>query len=406
LHVRRRQSLFNFLEKIPIASKKKKQRLIDILSEHYKYGHKNKPLFLFEKELLNSIAQEPKTTAELAQNLRVSKQAIIGRVRKLKKEGKVKKLVQGNNKDSLRINRYKSQVDLPNSAYSLLGEQVLDRKLVTKTIKAIEEIPLPQVVFDITNSLRAPAFVLSNNVVVHNSTRHEIIQKLYARHYIAGLKAIEPNKVSFAVIDSLQQHCKTVTEPKMTSELEKEMDEIATGKKPKTDVVDDSRKLLLEILETLLKEKNNIGTDLRKALTEDSVFGKCTRAECDGQLVMRKGKTGKRFVGCSRYPNCNNSFPLPQLGRIVILNKTCPECNAPTMKVYNKRSSYEMCINHNCKTKEEWKKKAAERAAKASQTQTTTAQSTEQAPQIPQEKPKAIAKEKTPRKTTKTKKIV
>ncbi len=189
------------------------------------------------------------------------------------------------------------------------------------------------------------------------STRHEIIQKLYARHYISGLKAIEPNKIAFAVIDSLEQHCKTVTEPKMTAELEKEMDEIAAGKKQKDSVVQGSRGILSEILETLLKEKNAVGTDLRKALAADSIVGACTRAGCTGQLMIRKGKTGKRFLGCTKYPECHNSFPLPQLGRIVVLNRQCAECQAPMIKVYNNRSNYEMCINHNCKTKEEWKNK-------------------------------------------------
>ncbi len=191
------------------------------------------------------------------------------------------------------------------------------------------------------------------------STRHEILQKLYLRHYISGLKAIEPNKIAFAVIDSLEKYCKTVTEPKMTSELEKEMDEIAAGKKKKNDIVLGSRNVLLEILAVLLNEKNAIGSDIRKALTEDSIVGNCTKLGCDGQLMIRKGKTGKRFLGCSKYPQCINSYPLPQLGKIIVLNRQCPECNAPMIKIENRRSRFEMCINHNCKTKQEWKNKKA-----------------------------------------------
>lgn len=197
------------------------------------------------------------------------------------------------------------------------------------------------------------------------STRHEIIQKLYARHYIAGLKSIEPNKIAFAVIDSLEKHCKKVTEPKMTADLEKEMDEIAAGKKPKNNVVEDSRQILLGILGALLLEKNAVGSELRKALAEDSIVGKCTKPGCDGQLMIRKGKTGKRFLGCTKYPQCINSYPLPQLGKIVVLNKECAECKAPMIKIENNRSRFEMCINHNCKTKEEWKKKVAEKAQAA-----------------------------------------
>ena len=225
------------------------------------------------------------------------------------------------------------------------------------------------------------------------STRHEIIQKLYNRRYILGLKSIEPHKIAFAVIDSLQKSCKTVTEPKMTADLEREMDEIAAGKIKKDSVVSGSRQALSEILEVLLKDKNEIGSSIRKAFVEDSIVGKCANPACDGQLMIRKGhKTGKRFLGCSKYPQCTTSYPLPQLGRIVVLNKECPECKAPMIKIEGKRSRFEMCINHNCKTKDEWKKKrqAAEAAAAAAQAEKPVVQ--EKAPVEPA-KPVAKAKE-------------
>ncbi|MBU0636249.1 topoisomerase DNA-binding C4 zinc finger domain-containing protein, partial [Candidatus Micrarchaeota archaeon] len=366
LHVRRRQSLFNFLEKIPVTSVKKKQRLMDIISTHYKYGAKNRPLFVFEKQLL-AVLKEPKTTAELAGIFGVSKSSIVSRIRKLRKERKVKKLVDGNNKDVPRTIQYGSLVDLSNSGYSILEEQAIKPKLVTKTVKRIENIPLPPAVYDITNSLEHPAFVLANNVIAHNSTRHEIIQKLYYRQYISGLKSIEPNEIAFAVISSLEKHCKTVTEPKMTAELEAEMDEIAVGKKPKDSVVLESRNVLLKVLEQLLKDKNEIATELRQGLRQDSIVGKCTDASCEGELIIRHGKTGKRFLGCTKYPKCTVTYPLPQKGKLIVLNKECETCQAPMIRLINQRSAFAMCINHNCATKEEWKKRAAEKKAKALQ---------------------------------------
>ena len=366
LHVRQRQSLFDFLEKIPITSVKKKQRLVEILSTRYRYRAKNRPLFVFEKQVLAEL-KEPMTSLELSNRVKVPKQTVINRLRKLKKEGKIKKLVDGNNKDLPRINRYVSRVEVPNSAYSLLGEKVCAPKLVTKTIQSIEETPLPEFVYDITNSVEYPAFVLANNVVAHNSTRHEIIQKLYARRYISGLKAIEPNQIAFAVIDSLQKHCKKVTEPKMTADLEMEMDEIAVGKTTKELVVTDSRKVLLDVLEELLREKNEIATELRQGLRQDSIMGKCTDPNCGGDLLIRFGKTGKRFLGCSKYPPCTVTYPLPQKGKVAHLGTLCEVCKAPKIRLYLVRSSFEMCINMNCSTKDEWKKRSAELKQKAEQ---------------------------------------
>lgn len=199
------------------------------------------------------------------------------------------------------------------------------------------------------------------------STRHEIIQKLYARQYISGLKAIEPNQIAFAVIDSLQKHCLQVTEPKMTADLETEMDEIAVGKKEKLSVVQSSRSVLLSVLEQLLKDKNEIATELRKGLRADSIVGKCTREGCEGDLIIRFGKTGKRFLGCTAYPKCTTTYPLPQKGKLVTTAKQCELCSAPVVRLIGKRSAFEMCINHNCASKDEWKKRAAEKAAVAAE---------------------------------------
>ena len=187
------------------------------------------------------------------------------------------------------------------------------------------------------------------------ATRHEILQKLYARHYIAGLKAMEPNQVAFAVIDSLDKYAKRVTEPKMTAELEKEMDLVAAGKKSKKEVVDESRDFLGIILEDMLKNKNNVGSDLRKALQADSVIGTCDKCG-KGQLRKLKSKNGKWFLACNRYPDCMNTYPLPQKGKIVSTDKLCEQCGKPVIKVFGKRYRYEMCIFPQCPSKADWKK--------------------------------------------------
>lgn len=196
--------------------------------------------------------------------------------------------------------------------------------------------------------------LMEENGLGTKSTRHEILQKLLARRYITGLKAIEPNQIAFAVIDSLERHAEDVTKPKMTAELEEEMDVIALGKKKKKEVVDESRQFLEKILDKLLKNKNEIGSDLRKALIADSVIGNCDK--CGGNLRILFGRSGKRFLACNNYPKCTNTYPLPQKGRVTAVNKECEVCGKPTIKVTGRRYRYEMCIDHQCKSKEKWKK--------------------------------------------------
>jgi len=193
------------------------------------------------------------------------------------------------------------------------------------------------------------------------STRADIIQKLFFRGYIFGKKAIEPNKIGFAVIDSLEKHNDIVVKPEMTSELEKEMDEVAAGKKEKNDVVDESRKLLSGALEKLLENKNEIGSMLRRAVIADSILGKCPSKNCDGEMIARRGKTGKRFCGCSNYPKCTTSYPLPQHGKITPLPEPCSACGNIMVLVAGKTSRFKMCIDHECPSKKDWGKKKSDK---------------------------------------------
>lgn len=197
--------------------------------------------------------------------------------------------------------------------------------------------------------------LMEDNNLGTKSTRPAIIQKLYNRKYISGNKSIEPSKVAFAVIDSLEKNCDIVTKPQMTSDVEREMDEIAAGKKEMKEVVSDSGIKLKGIMDIMFKVKDTIGTELRTALRFSEIISKCPRCN-EGNLVVRKGRSGKRFVGCSSYPKCDNSFPLPQKGSIFPTPDFCPECKAPMIKVKNGRFNYKMCLTMTCVTKKDWGK--------------------------------------------------
>jgi DNA topoisomerase-1 len=188
------------------------------------------------------------------------------------------------------------------------------------------------------------------------STRPNIIQKLYFRKYISGNKSIEASEMAFAVINSLENTCAIVTKPEMTAQVEKEMDEVAAGKKKKKEVVVDSSSKLSDVLKTLQKEKDAIRLEIRKSVHSNNVLAQCKKCG-EGDLIIRKGKSGKRFVGCSSYPRCNNSYPLPQKGTLTSTEEECAVCKSPIIKVKT-RSEFKMCLDMNCKTKDAWKSKS------------------------------------------------
>lgn len=74
---------------------------------------------------------------------------------------------------------------------------------------------------------------------------------------------------------------------------------------------------------------------------EEQIVGVCP--ECGGNLrVIYSRKTGKRFVGCSNYPKCRRSYPLPQKGNLVFLEEKC-ECGAPLIVMGKKKEG--VCID-------------------------------------------------------------
>ncbi|MFW6268979.1 MAG: type I DNA topoisomerase, partial [Bacillota bacterium] len=63
----------------------------------------------------------------------------------------------------------------------------------------------------------------------------------------------------------------------------------------------------------------------------------------DGELVERKSKKGRKFYGCSNYPDCD----------FMVWNKPveekCPECGGfMVQKHTKKRGDYYKCINKEC----------------------------------------------------------
>ncbi|MBS3817093.1 MAG: DNA topoisomerase I [Candidatus Thermoplasmatota archaeon] len=177
------------------------------------------------------------------------------------------------------------------------------------------------------------------------STRHGIIQKLYNRNFISG-KVPRSTNSGRSVIDTLEKHAEMVTKPDMTRELEEDMQKIAEEDLEKEDVIKESRDMLQKVLKSLREEEEKIGKELKQSLTDQHSVGNCPECE-DGILLIRKSKNG-RFVGCSNYPDCKNTYSLPRSGNVKPGKGECPECGAPMVKVYHGGDTEKLCIDINC----------------------------------------------------------
>ena len=183
------------------------------------------------------------------------------------------------------------------------------------------------------------------------STRHDIIQKLYDRKYVEGNDLI-PTSSGVAVAEALIKHAQIVTDPKMTAHLEKDMDDIANGKSDLDDVVAESQDMLSDILETLENHRQQIGEEIRKAIEEQHYIGKCP--DCGSDLKVIRGKFGKPFVGCSKYPECKRIYPYPPSALVQATEEVCPECNAPRVRVVRKGQPPQVhCLDPSCESNRE-----------------------------------------------------
>ncbi|BAI62514.1 DNA topoisomerase I [Methanocella paludicola SANAE] len=190
------------------------------------------------------------------------------------------------------------------------------------------------------------------------STRHEAIQKLYARNYVHGNPPV-PTNTAFAVVGALEKYADLITKPDMTSRLESDMDSIAEGKIKEEAVVQESQGMLETIFDDLDKNHNDIREVLYEGLREDRRIGKCP--SCGKDLYVRKSKKGGRFIGCEGYPECNFILPLPRMGTIIVTEKNCDKHGISHIRIVNGGSKPWDLGCPQCNYEEWQKKNAAEK---------------------------------------------
>jgi len=74
--------------------------------------------------------------------------------------------------------------------------------------------------------------------------------------------------------------------------------------------------------------------------------------ECGGEMVIRRSKKGRKFYGCSNYPNCEFvTWDEPTA-------RKCPQCGSMMVKKTRRGKETYHCINKECKALEDEDKKA------------------------------------------------
>ena len=145
------------------------------------------------------------------------------------------------------------------------------------------------------------------------STYAPIIQTIQQRGYVEReKKRLKPTETGEIVNDLLVQYFQGIVDVNFTAEMEKDLDEIASGEREWVPVLRDFYTPFTHELKHARENAPNID------VTED-IGRVCPQCE-KGDLVIRWGRYGK-FIGCSRFPECRYTEPwLEKLG------VACPNC--------------------------------------------------------------------------------
>jgi DNA topoisomerase-1 len=205
------------------------------------------------------------------------------------------------------------------------------------------------------------------------ATRHDIIQKLYDRGYVQN-NPIEPSETGIAMVKAFQKYAERIATPDMTAELEADMDKIASGETTKDEVVEISRKMLHESYDLMDENKRQLAEIIWEGMDQDRILGPCPQCRDAGRKneqgetnrlkIIRAKKSGKRFVGCEGYPDCDQTYGIPQRGDLIRLEANCSICHeTPRLKVISGRRPWNLCLNEECPSMVEMRQQRAEREA-------------------------------------------
>ncbi|MHA1654623.1 MAG: DNA topoisomerase I [Candidatus Thorarchaeota archaeon] len=191
------------------------------------------------------------------------------------------------------------------------------------------------------------------------ATRAGIVDSLRSRGYTLSDR-FELSTLGYATVETLERHVPQILSPEFTRRLEMDMEAIREGKRDREEVLFEAKRDLLQILDRFKEHEEEIGAELVEGLKRywktQEELGPCPKCGEGTLVIVRSPKTGKRFVGCSRYREggCDLTFPLPQKGRIVPLDKHCEYCGYQMIRVVSGRRTWETCINWaNCPGRQE-----------------------------------------------------
>jgi len=177
------------------------------------------------------------------------------------------------------------------------------------------------------------------------STYAAIISTIQDRGYVKKQEGkFNPTDLGGFVTDQLVEHFPRIMDVKFTSHMEDQLDKIEEAHLDWVAVLKEFYGPFKESLDQALE-------NMRKEAQESPYS--CDK--CGKPMVYRWTKTG-RFLGCSGYPECENTRPVDEKGRLMenhnhVTEHKCPKCGKPMALRQSQYGSFLGCTGYpECQT--------------------------------------------------------
>lgn len=175
--------------------------------------------------------------------------------------------------------------------------------------------------------------VMEENGIGRPSTYAPTISTIKNRGYVkTENRFLVPEKIGFAVNDFLVNYFPEVFNVKFTAVMEKELDDIASGKLNWKEPI----KELWHLIKKQIDQTNAIAKPVK--LDEETNE---TCEKCGKPMVIKQGKYGS-FLACSGFPECENTKRI--IEKVAL---KCPKCGGDVITKKTKRGRiFYGCINY------------------------------------------------------------
>jgi DNA topoisomerase-1 len=172
------------------------------------------------------------------------------------------------------------------------------------------------------------------------STYSSIVKTILDRGYIEQvLKVLKPTVLGFDINDALVAHFDNIFNTEFTAKMEDDLDKIAQNE--------------TDYLHVMKEFYDPFSKTLEKAQAEHNENTELKCPKCGSPLVVRVGRNG-RFLGCSTYPDCDYTQPMPKtVGENqakkelqIVEGIQCPICGKEMVLRDSKNGRFYGCIDY------------------------------------------------------------